>query len=73
MIRGLAMLLLLVVAGAFAGVRIGNWYLDATVPAPELESAIYPAVGGIAGGVAALALGLAIAYFVGRNEARKDR
>ncbi|HEV2755740.1 MAG TPA: hypothetical protein VG318_08195, partial [Actinomycetota bacterium] len=72
MIRGIALLLLLTVAGAFAGSAVAEWYLDWKNAEPDLDAEIFHVAGGVVGAGAALALGIAIAYFVGKNEAEKD-
>ncbi|MFN2586847.1 MAG: hypothetical protein ABR613_01840 [Actinomycetota bacterium] len=69
LMRGLALLMPLVVAGALAGSKIATWYLNETNPAAELETGVYPVVGGALGAVAALAIGLGAAYLVGKHGA----
>ena len=65
---GVAMLLALSFAGGVVGVRVGRWFLEENVREPTLEEPLYLVVGGIAGTVAGLAVGLGIAYALGRRE-----
>ena len=69
---GLALVVLLTAGGALAGGKLGDWYLHETVPAPELETAIYPGVGAVIGGAVALAAGLGIAYLLGRKRSDEE-
>jgi hypothetical protein len=50
------------VAGGFSGYQIGLWWLDRTVESAELETAVYPGIGTIAGSLFGLALGLFVVW-----------
>ncbi len=65
---GLAMLLGLALAGGLVGVRVGRWFLEENVREPTLEEPLYLGVGGILGTAGGLAVGLGIAYAIGRRE-----
>ncbi len=54
--------------GAAVGWQLGEWWLDRTIKSPELETAIYPAIGAIGGALVGVALGGWIAYLSGRRE-----
>lgn len=61
-----------VVAGALGGYQIGTWWLDRTVESPELETAVYPGIGTVAGSLFGLAIGLLVAS-LGRASRRNSR
>lgn len=56
-----ATILLTPILTAIVGYRIGLWWLHRTVAAPELESAVYPMLGALVGGVIGVILAAVIA------------
>ena len=64
---GLAMLVALTFLGAVAGGWFGKWLAYENSRDPSLGEPIFIGIGGIVGAIAGLALGLGIAYAIGRN------
>lgn len=56
-----AAILLTPIVSAVIGHRVGLWWLHRTVPAPELESAVYPMLGALIGGVIGVILAAVVA------------
>lgn len=70
MIRGILIVLFLGVAGAVLGIVVGEWWAG-KMPEAELDALWPPLFGFFAGGVSGLALGIRIAYVLGRREREK--
>ena len=50
-----------VIIGGVAGYQVGIWWLNRTVESPELETAVYPGIGTIAGVMLGLVVGVSLA------------
>jgi hypothetical protein len=54
-----------VIIGGIVGYQVGIWWLSRTVANPELETAIYPGIGTLAGCLFGVILGVPLALLFG--------
>lgn len=51
-----------VIIGGVVGYQIGVWWLNRTVESPELETAVYPGIGTVAGCLFGLIVAVSLAW-----------